>query len=84
MHLSNPDDPDYVLAIELVRQNPFNIQNVPTPLVDDRLLRLARKGNVWSIDAWVASLAKEHKALGKERSSLVFYDIGVVRGYVDL
>lgn len=79
MYQSDPTSQDYINAIELVKNNPFNIQKVNPEIVDDRLLRLARRGNAWAVDAWGTSLEKQHKALGKERSSLVFQDMGVIR-----
>lgn len=70
----------YIDAIALVRNNPFDIQKVPLDIVDERLLRLARKGHGWSVEAWMASVPKSYKALAKN----VFIDIGIVREYDDL
>ncbi len=81
--LTDPLLPEYQAAIELVRTNPFKIQEVNPELVDERLLRFARKGSGWAPDVWLASLPKEHKAL-KERARFVFVDIGIVRPYADI
>lgn len=70
----------YDEAVESVRLNPFNIQFVPVEIVDERLLRFARKGNPWAVDVWIGSVPKPNRGIAKD----VFVDIGLVRNYQDL
>lgn len=77
-------NPDYDAAIEQIRINPFRIQNVDHNLVDERLLRFARRHHGWAVEAWVAALPKELKSYGKDRTRLVYVDIGIVRPYREI
>lgn len=75
-------------AIQLIRQNPFNIRQVPYELLEgddgERLLRFVRKCHGWAVDAWLADLPKDRKAWGKEVTKNVWVDIGIVRKYEDI
>ncbi|QDJ96582.1 hypothetical protein Xoosp13_396 [Xanthomonas phage Xoo-sp13] len=73
-------DRSYRSAIDKVQANPFDIQKVSLDLVDERLLRFARRGNAWAVDAWVASVPKSYKSVAKN----VFVDIGIDRDYEDI
>ena len=74
-----PDSEIYRAYINMVRENSFNLQKCDPEYVDDKLLRLARSLNAWAPDAWLASLPKEYKQLGKERMAYVWVDIGIIR-----
>lgn len=42
----------YQEAINLIMVNTFNLSQVPTELVDVRLMRFVRKRNIWAADAY--------------------------------
>lgn len=42
----------YAEAVELIRQNTFNLQLVPADLVDLKMMRFARRRNIWAADAY--------------------------------
>ena len=67
-------------AVENIRINAFNIQDVPLDIVDERLLRFTRKMNPWAVDIWIGSVPKPNRIIAKN----VFVDIGILRNYQDL
>lgn len=84
IYLTPLPNPEYEAAIEQLLVNPFTLQYVDPNIVDERILRFARRQHGWAVEAWVASLPKEFKSLAKDRTRFVYVDIGIVRNYVEL
>ena len=50
----------YNEAIELIRINSFNLGNIPAQLIDIRMLRFARKHNIWAVEAYIPKAMKQY------------------------
>lgn len=75
--------PEYIEAIDLIRQNAFNIRKVPHDIIDERMLRYVRKCHAWALDAWVSDMSKSEKKWYNEIAQNVWIDI-IKRDYIDI
>lgn len=75
--------PEYVEAIDAIRQNAFNIRYISRDIIDERLLRYVRKRHAWALDAWVSDMSKAEKKWYNEIAQNVWVDI-IKRNYIDI
>ena len=75
--------PEYIEAIDLIRQNAFNIRYISRDIIDERLLRYVRKRHAWALDAWVSDMSKAEKKWYNEIAQNVWVDI-IKRDYIDI
>lgn len=82
-HIITVMSPEYINAIELIKDNAFNIRSVPIDIIDERLLRFVRKQHAWAIDAWMVDLPKDQKKYIQTQFPNVWVDV-IRREYEDL
>ena len=75
--------PEYIEAIDLIRQNAFNIRYISRDIIDERMLRYVRKRHAWALDAWVSDMSKAEKKWYNEIAQNVWVDI-IKRDYIDI